>query len=696
MGAAPEAVTGTQYSDPGPGAAPAAPVDVDPYGQYKQPDGSYIFPNDRTAFAAVDSGSVPADQASFRQYGPDQTTVKNGLTVPTQLNPDGTSDVVGSGAVLPLSSAPPDDNPYTSRTDSTFSNTDALKNAVEDIDPLAKPAIEAASSLASKLGLGQLGAGADTTDLTNQLAKVNGLSNQFNTAYLSATPGTAPQITNQQILAGQIAPYQAATGPGAVVGGTATGAQSTAAQIGSTALAAQQSPILAQQIQAAQAANTTVGPTALAAGTTLNTQETAQDRAQQQSLAASLQATINGTTPSAADISLRQATDRNVANQYALAASASGMNAGLAERQAMLGASDINAQATATGAAQRAQEIQSAQSQLAGLLGTTASQDAGLSTTQAQLTQQQILANAGFQNTATMTQAQLDAATAQLNTQQANTVNLANASNQLQAGTTTATLAQQIALANAGAQNTTSQTNAQLSNQTGIANAGNTTSASQATAANQTSAANTSATLAAQIAEANAKNQSDQNTTQATLNQQASTGNAANALSADQTNTTATLTQQQQDALAKQNAAANALTASGQGVTAAGDAATAKAAAAKATGDLITGLVGAGAKSDRRAKENITDANQSDLAKLLKDLGSPKAYDYKEPDSVGAAPGRNFGPLAQDIERSRIGKSIVKDTSDGKMVDVNRALLVALAALGHVDKRVRGLEGRSA
>jgi hypothetical protein len=50
--------------------------------------------------------------------------------------------------------------------------------------------------------------------------------------------------------------------------------------------------------------------------------------------------------------------------------------------------------------------------------------------------------------------------------------------------------------------------------------------------------------------------------------------------------------------------------------------------------------------------------------------------------------------MAQDLERSAAGKRIVSETSDGKMLDVNKALSASLAASARLNERVRTLEGK--
>jgi hypothetical protein len=103
----------------------------------------------------------------------------------------------------------------------------------------------------------------------------------------------------------------------------------------------------------------------------------------------------------------------------------------------------------------------------------------------------------------------------------------------------------------------------------------------------------------------------------------------------------------------------------------------------------IGGQMGAAAASDRNLKTGIVDADEQ-VDEMLAKL-SPKAYSYKD-EKHGVGP--RVGIMAQDLERSSLGRDIVDDTTEGKMIDVNKALSLALAAVARLDKRVRELEAR--
>jgi hypothetical protein len=68
------------------------------------------------------------------------------------------------------------------------------------------------------------------------------------------------------------------------------------------------------------------------------------------------------------------------------------------------------------------------------------------------------------------------------------------------------------------------------------------------------------------------------------------------------------------------------------------------------------------------------------------------SYEYKDPSAPGAAPGRHFGPMAQDLERTPAGASTVRDTPNGKIVDTERLTMVNTAALSEQQRRTEELE----
>lgn len=82
--------------------------------------------------------------------------------------------------------------------------------------------------------------------------------------------------------------------------------------------------------------------------------------------------------------------------------------------------------------------------------------------------------------------------------------------------------------------------------------------------------------------------------------------------------------------------------------------------------------------SDERLKEDIKEISPSEMAEMKKNL---KAYSfkYKSPEH---GEGEYVGVMAQDLEKSRLGRTLVFENEDGeKMIDINRVLMMFLATL---------------
>ncbi len=143
------------------------------------------------------------------------------------------------------------------------------------------------------------------------------------------------------------------------------------------------------------AKNTTVGPAAQ-----INMAPQNEVRDNQNQLVSQLQAQANGTGPSLASNILKQGTDRNLAGQAALAASApqGGTNPALLARG--LSAQTVMANQTLAQqvAQQRMAEQINAQNQLGAVLGNQRGQDIGLATSQADLNQQALINQSNLNN----------------------------------------------------------------------------------------------------------------------------------------------------------------------------------------------------------------------------------------------------------------------------------------------------------
>lgn len=108
------------------------------------------------------------------------------------------------------------------------------------------------------------------------------------------------------------------------------------------------------------------------------------------------------------------------------------------------------------------------------------------------------------------------------------------------------------------------------------------------------------------------------------------------------------------------------------------------------------GLLGAGigaaatvAKSDRRAKTQIADTTDEDLESLLGSLKS-QTFRYK---SAKDGVGRNLGVMAQDLQKTDLGSTMVSKGPDADLqVDTGKAGLAALSGLALVYDKLKKIE----
>lgn len=82
--------------------------------------------------------------------------------------------------------------------------------------------------------------------------------------------------------------------------------------------------------------------------------------------------------------------------------------------------------------------------------------------------------------------------------------------------------------------------------------------------------------------------------------------------------------------------------------------------------------------SDKRLKKNISDVSESDLKELSESI-TPKRFEYKDP---AHGEGEIVGVMAQDLEKSKLGREIVEEDEQGrKYVDGRKLSSLFLASL---------------
>lgn len=92
--------------------------------------------------------------------------------------------------------------------------------------------------------------------------------------------------------------------------------------------------------------------------------------------------------------------------------------------------------------------------------------------------------------------------------------------------------------------------------------------------------------------------------------------------------------------------------------------------------------------SDERAKENIRTCDH-EIKEMLSDL---KAVSYFYKNMVDGS--QHFGIVAQDLEKSAAGKSVVYEHEGYKVIDTIKATGLVLASLANLHDRLTKLEGR--
>lgn len=83
--------------------------------------------------------------------------------------------------------------------------------------------------------------------------------------------------------------------------------------------------------------------------------------------------------------------------------------------------------------------------------------------------------------------------------------------------------------------------------------------------------------------------------------------------------------------------------------------------------------------SDKRAKTNIKKTMDEDIADFLKTM-TPQSFDYKDPMNGSRT---EAGVMAQDLEKSKIGSSVVKETGKGKAIDTAKLAPLMAGIFSH-------------
>lgn len=528
----------------------------------------------------------------------------------------------------------------------------------------------------------------------------NGITAERTTAATAYAPGNvvAPQI------------QQAPRVNTPIIGGVGNGDAVTYQ-------AARVAPVTNAQATGPQAASIATGP-----------QDTVRTR--QMALLGQLDDQIAGRTgPSAAEIQARKSADDAISTQLALTAGVRGGSAAAAQRAAGRNVAAIQQRSGLDAALVRANETQQARGQLISGFEGTRGADIRLATDQAGMEQQANVVGAQLQtsvsqsnaqaaNVRGLTQAQLEQQAAAGNAQAQNELTrqrneidlrtqLANQQAQIEADKANQAATQQVNLAGAGMSLDAQRANQSAGLQTNLANAGFQQQSNLSNADAQNRMSQLLEQLRTQNGQFNAAQANEFARLQAQLTAQTSMFNAGQTNQGNQFNTNQT----NQVALANLDAALKArglddaqrrslldayVATQGQ-LLGQGDQALARAALEDKREAGVMGM-GAGllsTLSDKRAKKEIRRAGDRDVRRMLEAI-RPYTFKYKNPDQTGAAGGERFGVMAQDLERSKLGRTLIRDEGGAKRIDGPQAVGALLAALASMNDRVAKVEAKAA
>lgn len=476
-------------------------------------------------------------------------------------------------------------------------------------------------------------------------------------------------------------------------------------------------------------------PTAEAA--TINQKPQAQFRGTQQNLVGQLEAQAAGQGPSLAQSQLQTATDRNIAQQAALAASGRGRTAGQGMRAAQMGAATANQQAAKQAAELRMQEQMQARQQLAGVASDARSQDIGLASSQAGLSQQANLAN---QQATLQNRAQQDAmsqfynqgivglnqydknsnmALEQLKGQQfiaaqdakynayesaanrkagftsgiLNPASDENVKTNIQPASEGQGTSLQETLDAAGGKGTMSK----------VSGPPAAPEAKTATVAEPKKAADSSVGQVAQgpasagnISTGNAQKELGKSAGEAIKKYGPMIISAVAAMSDENNKVNVTPLSRSSSRINEAEVMQN----KDSGAEKKGFSDMLKKMFGGKDGDVTTaGGEGGGswmdALSDKNQKTKIAPPSDEKLGRFVDSLKAYE-YNYKNPEQPGAGPGKFVSPMAQDIEKTELGQGLVEDTPQGKVVNYGKAGGLMLATAAMLNDRQNEIEAQMA
>lgn len=431
---------------------------------------------------------------------------------------------------------------------------------------------------------------------------------------------------------------------------TRTVPQVEAQESGRTEIAATPETQAAQIDPIERVQGAVVAPAQRVQASSVNAGQSDQVRQRQLGLADRFEGVLSGQAPSLAQAQHARNMADLVGNQFGQAAAARGTGRAALIRSAMGNAAGIQAKGALDAAMLQAKEQADARAGLGSVLDSARGQDIGVATTDANLAQTAATGNADRVQRTDITQAGLT---------------------------------QGAQVANAGAANTRATAQAGLTQENTQANAGRT---------------------------------QQRNISQGTLDQGNNQFNASQRQGAQGTNATNTLQGRQIDDAEKRDLRQNVGAEADRGADIERTKIQVDENDNNRRAGFAGGLIQAGgqgatalAMSDERSKKDVEPIDftarvrehlerkdpTDEMRQFLEEL-RPVKFRYKDPDEPGTAPGQRYGVIAQDLERTPVGKSLVRDTPSGKMIDTNQAVPVLLASIAKMRDEMDKMRAKGA
>jgi hypothetical protein len=462
---------------------------------------------------------------------------------------------------------------------------------------------------------------------------------------------------------------------------------------------------------AERAGNTQIGDfeRAIAARADTGRSDTFRDR--QLGVLGGLDKIISGEEKSLAELQFEQSREANLAGVQSQLASSAGTNALQRARLGTQGAAQVNMGSARDAAMLRLREVQAAREQSASINASSQGLDQQIAMTDAAAANNMASLNAQQANQRTSQQAAMDQNVNLANADAATRVNMQNAQANNARAMTQADLIRQTNQFNAGAMNQSGQFNAQLQQQAAAANAAAFNATNQFNtslrqdqnqknnqAVNATNQFNTSLRQGADTSNAAAFNQAMATNASLNMNQQvsaannrATTGAASIAANASMygTNVNAETSRLGMILNQSQQQGANNIAHDQSHV---GAEAEKKRRRDAQVGAVIGAVaqVGAGAVSDVRVKKDIKPGHEQ-TQKFLDALGS---YMFKYKDGESRGEGDFIGTMAQDLEKSSLGKVMVNEDASGtKQIEIGKnGMGILFAAMANLNERIKNSE----